>query len=98
MPLVKTYERWLGKYYINLSGNLHTKRRNAGWYLEFNDVVLIFLEGDWLNHLRHSDLVDAIVGLKCDPGIFQKPQISGLFVIEDKRALNQDFGHGTHDQ
>ena len=38
------------------------------------------------------------MGLKCDPGIFQKPQIGRLFVIEDKRALNKDFGHGAHDQ
>ncbi len=83
MPLVKTYERWLGKSYIDLSGNHDTEGRNAGRYLELNYKVLIFLESDCLNHLRHSDLVDIVVGLKCDPRVFQKPQISRLFVIED---------------
>jgi hypothetical protein len=84
VPLVKTYERWLGKSYIHLSGNLHTQGRNAGWYLELNDIVLIFLEGDRLYDLRHSNLVDVVVGLKSDSGVFQKPQIGGLFVIENE--------------
>ena len=84
VPLVKTYERWLGKSYIDLSGNLHTQGRNAGRYLELNDIVFIFLECDWLYDLRHSNLVDVVMGLKSDPGVFQKPQIGGLFIIEDK--------------